>query len=55
MSFGRNKNLVRRPIRPDGGFHRSKRRKTVVSRLTMENDSIFRSLLHLLKMPFRRR
>jgi hypothetical protein len=54
MSFGRNKNLVRRQVRPDGDFHRMKRRRRLNHPMA-GSGSVVQSLLHLLRTPFRRR
>jgi hypothetical protein len=35
MTFGRTKNVVRRRFRPDGHFHRDRRRSRLDSPLTM--------------------
>jgi hypothetical protein len=54
MSFGRNKNMVRRRVRPDGQFHRMKRRKRLNHPMA-GTGSVIESLFHLLATPFRRR
>jgi len=54
MSFGRSKHMSRRPFRPDGRFHRDRRRREKASRMTLENDGILKSLWHLLKTAFRK-
>ena len=54
VSFGRNKNMVRRPTRPDGQFHRMRRRRALNHPLA-QGDSLLASLLHLLATPFRKR
>ncbi len=36
MAFGRSTNMSRRPVRPDGGFHRDKRRKRLGRRSLLE-------------------
>jgi hypothetical protein len=53
MSFGRNKNMVRRAQRPDGGFHRMKRRKRLNHPMA-SSGSVLTSLVHLLTTPFRK-
>jgi hypothetical protein len=54
MSFGRNKSMVRRAVRPDGDFHRMKRRKGLNHPMA-GSGSVLVSLVHLLKTPFRKR
>jgi hypothetical protein len=49
MSFGRSKNMSRRAFRPDGGFHRSKRRKNLGTLLNSTSAS--RSPFSLLLKP----
>jgi hypothetical protein len=54
MSFGRNKNMTRRAHRPDHDFHRLKRRKGL-NHPMVGPGSLWRSVVHLLLTPFRRR
>ena len=54
MSFGRQRNMVRRASRPDESFHRNRRRKTV-DRLAMlegppRRTSLLGRLLRLLRI-----
>lgn len=55
MSFGRNKNMVRRAHRPDGQFHRLKRRRRLDTRLAVGGESVWQSLLHVLRTALRKR
>jgi hypothetical protein len=55
MSFGRQKNLARRPYRPDGSFHRERRRKRLNHPFALSNGLGLGSLLGFLLRPFRRR
>ena len=50
MSFGRSKNMSRRAFRPDGSFHRSKRRKNLGTLFTTTDS---RSPFSLLLKPLR--
>jgi hypothetical protein len=48
MTFGRKNNIVRRPVRPDGGFHRLKRRKQLDHPMSVSGAmSVLRSLVHV--------
>jgi hypothetical protein len=57
MSFGRSKNMTRRAFRPDGSFHRSKRRKNLGTLFTSDSRSPFSLLLKPLRilLSFRRK
>lgn len=40
MTFGRTKNVVRRRYRPDGSFHRDRRRSRLESPMTMTRAGV---------------
>ena len=51
MTFGRKNNMVRRPVRPDGGFHRTKRRKRLDHPMSGSNAmGLIRSIAHIVSM-----
>ena len=51
MSFGRQKNLVRRPVRPDGRFTRDIRRRSVGKATLLDVGSQKQSLgMRLMKI-----
>ena len=51
MTFGRKNNMVRRPVRPDGGFHRMKRRKRLDHPMSLDGAmGVIRSLAHLVSV-----
>ena len=53
MSFGRLKNVVRRAERPDGRFHRDKRRSHVDHPLAIPTTRPRSLLLTVLSLPIR--
>jgi hypothetical protein len=52
MSFGRQKNMVRRTYRPDGNYHRQMRRRNVDHPFAPHRASA-RVLAMLLRLPLR--
>jgi len=51
VSFGRQKNLVRRPVRPDGRVNRDLRRRSIGNNILLDVGSKKQSLgMRLMKM-----